>query len=85
MLSPEAVPESLVCQLKESGARSDRDQSSGCLERIVFFWFLEFLDIWVWDSKNLQQNQKKKKNNPEWTYPRFFLEDCFFGFPRVFQ
>ena len=30
---------------------------------------------------------KKQKNNPEWTYPRFFSQDCFFvifGFPRVF-
>ena len=30
---PKAVPESHVCQLKEPGARSDRNQSSGCLER----------------------------------------------------
>ena len=34
--------------------------------------------------------KKTKKNNPEWTYPRFFSQDCFFcffgffGFPRVF-
>ena len=62
--------------------------------RIVFFVFLvflEFLDSWAWDSKNLEKNQinqKKQKNNPEWTYPRFFSQDCFFlfffGFPRVF-
>ena len=62
--------------------------------RIVFFVFflvfLEFLDSWAWDSKNLEKNQinqKKQKNNPEWTYPRFFSQDCFFCFfcfPRVF-
>ena len=109
-----------------------------------FLVFLEFLDSWAWDSKNLEKNQinqknqkkqswmdlpkilltglfffvffvffgiprvfgqlglgqqkprekrwkpKNKKNNPEWTYPRFFSQDCFFvffvffGFPRVF-
>ena len=97
----------------------------------VFFWggFLEFLDSWAWDSKNLEKhkknkktilngltqdsshrivffcffcfffgfprvfgqlglgqqkprekpkNKKNKKTNPEWTYPRFFSQDCFF-------
>ena len=28
--------------------------------------------------------EKNKKTNPEWTYPRFFSQDCFFCFPRVF-
>ena len=60
----------------------------------LFLVFLEFLDSWAWDSKNLEKNQinqKNKKTNPEWTYPRFFSQDCFFlfffvffGFPRVF-
>ena len=49
----------------------------------TFLVFLEFLDSWAWDSKNLEKNQinqKNKKNNPEWTYPRFFSQDCFFWF-----
>ena len=56
------------------------------LTGLVFLVFLEFLDSWAWDSKNLeknqinQKNQKKKKNNPEWTYPRFFSQDWFFWF-----
>ena len=96
-----------------------------------FLVFLEFLDSWAWDSKNLEKNQinqknqkkswmdlpkilltglfflvffgfprvfgqlglgqqkprekpntpkKTKKTNPEWTYPRFFSQDCFFVF-----
>ena len=54
----------------------------------VFLVFLEFLGSWAWDSKNLEKNQIKN-NNPEWTYPRFFSQDCFFFlfffcFPRVF-
>ena len=47
------------------------------LDFLSFLVFLEFLDSWAWDSKNLE---KKKKNNPEWTYPRFFSQDCFFCF-----
>ena len=50
---------------------------------LVFLVFLELLDSWAWDSKNLEKNQinqKTKKNNPEWTYPRFFSQDCFFCF-----
>ena len=61
----------------------------------VFFGFPRILDSWAWDSKNLEKNQinqkNQKKTNPEWTYPRFFSQDCFFfvffgffGFPRVF-
>ena len=65
-----------------------------CFFFLLFFLvFLKFLDSWAWDSKNLEKNQinqKKQKNNPEWTYPRFFSQDwffcffVFFGFPRVF-
>ena len=58
------------------------------LTGLAFLVFLEFLDSWAWDSKNLEENQinqKNKKTNPEWTYPRLFSQDCFFfGFPRVF-
>ena len=28
--------------------------------------------------------KKPKKTNPEWTYPRFFSQDCFFWFFLVF-
>ena len=57
------------------------------LTGLVFLVFLEFLDSWAWDSKNLEKtqiNQKTKKTNPEWTYPRFFSQDCFFCFFLVF-
>ena len=51
---------------------------------LFFLVFLEFLDSWAWDSKNLEKSQinqkNQKKTNPEWTYPRFFSQDCFFCF-----
>ena len=66
--------------------------------RIVFFVFLvflEFLDSWAWDSKNLEKNQINKKNQKKTilngltqdsshriVFFVFFL--FFFGFPRVF-
>ena len=43
-------------------------ESSHRIVFFVFLVFLEFLDSWAWDSKNLEKNQisqKKQKNNLE--------------------
>ena len=61
--------------------------------RIVFFgfsrgfWtlvFLEFLDSWVWGSKNLEKNQinqtKTKKNQSRMDLPKILLTGLFFLF-----
>ena len=58
---------------------------------LVFLVFLEFLDSWAWDSKNLEKNQINQKNQSWMDLPKilltglfFFVFFVFFGFPRVF-
>ena len=49
--------------------------------RIYSFFPLEFLRGSVWDSENLAEIKKNKKNNQpkkfEWTCPIFLSQDCF--------
>ena len=52
--------------------------------RIGFFVFFGFprvfgqLDLEQQKPKTSRKTKQTKKNNPEWTYPRFFSQDCFF-------
>ena len=55
----------------------------------LFFWFSSsFWTIGLGRVKKPREkpkkNKKNKKTNPEWTYPRFFSQDCFFLFFLVF-
>ena len=55
------------------------------LTGLFFFWFSSsFWTVGFGTAKTSRKTKQTKKNNPEWTYPRLFSQDCFFCFPRVF-
>ena len=60
--------------------------------RIVFFVFFGFPRVFGQLGLGQQKPREKpnkpkkpKKNNPEWTYPRFFSQDWFFVFFVFFE